>query len=182
MNEEDVQLVFEKLENEMSLQQVFEKGGVGSRAVWSTVTELMLLLSPLLLVAFVLAVLGATSASDFLGRSDISLLATFVFGQAAIKAFQFPQDVFILKGNEVMSGLVAIVICFGMLPSAALFSVVVVSQHKLTSFLWLQPFLLAVSIVTYAFFAFVSNAANVIKLEGSKTMVARAIDKLNGAK
>lgn len=179
MKEEDVQHVFERVSKTISLENIFHDGDVGSRAIWSAVTELLFLLTPLLLVAFILALHGGVSVKDFLSRSDISLLATFVFGQAAIKAFKFPRDIFILKGEEAMSGLVAIIVCLGMLPSAALFSFTTVFEHPPTVIIWIQPILLVLSIVIYACFAFISNAAIIIKDEGSRTIVARALDELN---
>ncbi|MBF60218.1 MAG: hypothetical protein CME80_21275 [Halomonas sp.] len=182
MKEEDVQHVFEKVSKTVSIEEIFHDSDVGSRAVWSALTELLFLLTPLLLVAFVLALHGGVSVKDFLSRSDISLLATFVFGQAAIKAFKFPQDTFVLKGAEAMSGLVALIVCLGMLPSAALFSFATVFENTPMAVIWIQPFLLVLSIIIYAGFAFVSNAANIIRFEGSRTIVARALDELNARK
>jgi len=120
--------------------------------------------------------------SNFLGLSDISLLSTFIFGQADIKAFQFPLDTFVPKGNELITGVVAIIMCLGILPSAVTFSVVFISDDKPTYIFWLQPILLLISIVTYSLFAFISNGANISELEASRTIIAKVIDDINQRK
>lgn len=182
MKEKEVEFAFEKVSKEINMQKIFVDGDVGKRAIWSTVTEILFLLTPLLLITLLLVLQKKMPISNFLGLSDISLLSTFVFGQAAIKAFQFPLDTFVPKGNETILGVVVIVICLGVLPSAVTFSVAFISDDKPTFILWLQPVLLGASIVTYSLFAFISNAANITKLEASRIIVAKTLDELNERK
>ncbi len=182
MKEDEIKYVFEKVSNTISLKEIFDDGNVGSRAIWSMITELSFLLTPLLLIAFILVLQNKISMSHFFGLSDITLLSTFIFGQSAIKAFQFPLDTFVLKGNEIITGVITLVVCFGVLPSAVVFSLVSTSTERSTFILWLQPALLIISICTYSLFAFVSNASNIIKTEGAGTIVAKVLDELNGNK
>jgi hypothetical protein len=151
----------------------------GPRAVWATITELLFLLTPLLLIFLLLALQGKMLISNIFGLSDLSLLSTFVFGQAAIKAFQFPADSFTLKGNEIIVGIVALVFCFGVLPSAVIFSLTFISENKPIIIFWLQPVLLVASILIYLLFAYISNAANIVKLEASRTIMVNTLDKLS---
>lgn len=163
----------------VSVQDIFIDRDVGSRSIWATATELLFLLAPLGVILLLLALQEKLQVSKVMALSDLSLLSTFIFGQAAIKAFQFPVDTFVLKGNEVIVGLGAFVICFGVLPSAVIFSLSFVSENKSNLILWLQPVFLIISIVTYSFFAFILNAANLIKFEASCSIVEKTLDKMN---
>ncbi|MDQ7732895.1 hypothetical protein QT231_09305 [Halomonas sp. SpR1] len=178
-NEEDVQKVFEKVSLKINLKDIFHDSEVGRRAVWSMLTELLFLLMPLFLIALLLVVTGNISAFDFFTRSEMSLLATFIFSQSIIKVFQFPTDMFIMRGTEIMSGVAALVICLGVLPSAVLCSFAVTSDQKIHALAWVQPFFLLISIVTYAQFAFITTAANILKTEASTKISQRVVDELN---
>lgn len=179
MKANEVDTIFKEASKELNLQELFEEVDAGSRALWATTIEMLLLLAPLALVGFTIFIQNKTLISSLLNHSDISLLATFIFIQATIKMIQFPQDTFVLKGNEVIVGIVAIIFILGVLPSAITFTQALISVNKPVFIQWLQPILLAASVVTYLLVAFISNCANIIKTDGSKIIVAKAVNKHN---
>ena len=176
METEEIEKNLKSAAENISVQEIFHKENIGSRAIWSTISELLFLLTPIVLIALILTIKGNLTAINFFGLSDLSLLSTFVFGQAAIKGFQFPRDTFILNGAEAISGIVSLIVCLGVLPSAILFAYSFGVSEKNTFILWAHPIWLVASIVVYAWFSFITSAANIIKYEVTKTIVSDALE------
>lgn len=161
-------------------RKVFEEKAIGSRAIWQTTIDLIFACAPIFLLAFISTLNGRLSGLSLFGLSDWSLIATFLFGQAIIKAFQFPYDTFILQGSEVATGIVALLICIGLLPAAMLYALTFAATEKSFILILFQMIWFILSVILYGLIAFVSNAATIFRFELSKIVSQKANLILNG--
>lgn len=155
----------------MDIEKVFLGKEVGRRAIWQTAVELLFSCSPIFLLILLAAVNDKFSLSKLFGMSDWSLIAAFLFGQGVVKLFQLSHHTSTENSPEVTIGLVGIMICFGLLPSAIFFSVAYSGGDKSLIFMVFQSVWFVISVLAYGWVAFLSNAAAILKFEATKKIV-----------
>jgi hypothetical protein len=167
----------------INIEDVFHKESVGSRAVWQTLIDLIFACAPIFLLAILSVLKENIPALSLFGLSDWSLISTFLFGQAVIKMFQLPYNTFAGQGSESATGIVALLICLGLLPSAVIFALIFGGSAKSLSLQVLQMLWFIFSVVAYIWCAFLSNAAMILKSELARRIEINVNDTLSdGAK
>jgi hypothetical protein len=179
MKKKKIDTIFEQVSKEINLKDIFYNKKIGSRAIWSVLTELLFLIAPLFIITLIMLSQNKFSFIEFCKLSDISLISTFLFGLAIIKLFQLPQDTFILDGNESITGIATLFIIFGLISSIIIFIFSFISTDISSFIIWSQPILLLISIIVYALTAFTTNSANILKYEATNRVVEKVIDKFN---
>lgn len=178
MSERKIEAAFDEVAKKINMKDVFYQEEIGSRAVWQTAVDLIFACAPIVLLAILSIFKQDVHALSFFGLSDWSLIATFLFGQAVIKIFQVPINMSGSQVAEPTTGVAALLICIGLLPSSVIFALTFGGATKSIALLVLQMVWFIFSVVAYIFVAYISNASAILRTELARRLEFKIKEEL----
>jgi uncharacterized membrane protein len=173
MSRDEISEKLSIISKNMNIEKIYQNKDVGRRAIWQTAVELLFSCSPIFLLIILATINEKFSFPKLFGMSDWSLISAFLFGQGVVKLFRIPYNTSTENSPEVIIGLVAIMICFGLLPSAIFFSMAYSGGDKSLVFMIFQTVWFIISVIAYAWVAFISNVTAILKFETTQSIVVQ---------